>query len=219
MATIPLTLRKPRDCPTFATCRRWPGIVLCLLLLQMGCAFSETSPLLVHAPTGPSVPNPLYVGVATGPQQHEWLWERTISVLHDYHFAIQREDRFASVIETDYRTGSGILEPWHLDSVGMFNRLESTLQPIRRKVQVSLFPAENGSGYRVAVEAWKEIEYIPGLAANSPGGATFSESTPLERDLNPVVGQTAPSQWVRQGRDVELEQAILKSLNIEYSRQ
>jgi hypothetical protein len=160
----------------------------------------------------------MLISLSAGPQQHEWLWERTVTVLHDYHFNIEREDRFASVIETDYRTGSGVLEPWHLDSVGMFNRLESTLQPIRRKVQVSLFPSENGAGYRVGVEAWKEIEYLPGLAANSPGAATFSESTPLERDLNPVVGQTTPSQWIRQGRDVDLEQAILKSLSMAYSR-
>ncbi len=212
--------RIDRPCATaFAnSCIRWRSLCVCVVFIQVGCTFSETSPLLVHAPQGAGLPNPMHVGVSAGPQQQEWLWERTVTVLHDYHFNIEREDRFASVIETDYRTGSGILEPWHLDSVGMFNRLESTLQPIRRKVQVSLFPDENGTGYRVGVEAWKEIEYIPGLAANSPGGATFSESTPLERDLNPVVGQTAPSQWIRQGRDVELEQAILQSLTMAYGR-
>jgi hypothetical protein len=199
-------------------CIRSRMLCALLMLAQAGCAFSETAPLQVHAPQGGGLPNPVHVGIPPGPQQHEWLWERTVTVLHDYHFNIQREDRFASVIETDYRTGSGILEPWHHDSVGMFNRLESTLQPIRRKVQVSLFPDESGAGYRVGVEAWKEIEYLPGLAANSPGGATFSESTPLERDLNPVVGQTAPSQWIRQGRDVELEQSILQSLMAAYGR-
>lgn len=158
--------------------------------------------------------NPLPVAAVND----EILWERTVDVLHDFHFQIARENRFSRVIETDYRTGSSLFEPWHQDSVGLENRLESTLQSVRRKVLVRVLPSEQGAGYLVSVEAFQEREDLPGIAANSPGGATFQESTPLQRDLNLVVGQSAPSGWIAMGRDAALEQKILQSLQVAYSR-
>jgi hypothetical protein len=111
------------------------------------------------------------------------------------------------VIETDYRVGSNVLEPWHGDSVGAYNRLESTLQSVRRKVRVDLTPVEGG--YLVGVEAFKEHEDLPGVAENTAGAATFRKHTPLERNLSVVVGQSSPSGWYPLGRDNDLEQAIL----------
>jgi hypothetical protein len=162
----------------------------------------------------PPAPNPMLVQASN----HEVLWERTVDILHDFHFEIASENRFSRVIETEYRTGSNLLEPWHQDSVGVENRLESTLQSVRRKVFVRLTPEEAGRGYAVSVEAYKELEDLPGVAANSPGGATFQESTPLQRDLNLVVGQSSPSGWLPAGRDAALEQKILQSLQIAYSQ-
>jgi len=145
------------------------------------------------------------------------LWERTVDVLHDYQFQIVREDRLARGIETEYKVGSGCLGPWHHDSVGALNRLESTLQSIRRRVRITLAPSDVGGSYAVSVEAFKEREDLPGIAANSPGAATFSESTPFARDLNPVVGQSRSSRWIPVGRDLDLEQAILASLRAAYT--
>lgn len=164
--------------------------------------------------TGPAREmNPL--GVRAG--NDDVLWERTVDVLHDYQFQIVREDRLARVIETEYKVGSGCLEPWHHDSVGVDNRLESTLQSIRRRVRVTLAPSDAGGYYAVTVEAFKEREDLPGIAANSAGAATFSESTPFARDLNPVVGQSRASRWIPAGRDVDLERAILASLRAAYT--
>ena len=179
------------------------------LVTLSGCA---GVPALPWARTS-IVPNPLPVGIAN----EEVLWERGIEVLHDFQFQIAREDRFARVIETEYKTGSGILEPWHRESVGAANRLESTLQSVRRRVVVTFIPSEQQAGYMVTVEAYKELEDLPGLAGNSPGAATFQESRPLERDLNPVVGQSTPSGWLAAGRDQALEQALLTSLITIYS--
>ncbi len=156
--------------------------------------------------------NPVYVAA----NNHEAVWERIVDVLHDYQFRIASENKLDGRIETDYKTGASFLEPWHRDSVGVENKWESTLQPIRRKVIVSITPADGG--YLVAVEALKELEDLNGLAANSAGGATFQESTPLVRDLDQVVGQTAPSQWVFLGRDLYLEQSLAQSLQVAFSR-
>lgn len=147
----------------------------------------------------------------------ELVWERSVDVLHDFQFEIARENRLGRTIETFPKVGSGLLEPWHHDSIGFENRLESTLQSIRRIVTLSLQPSENGQGYVVSVAVYKEIEDLDGIAANSAGAATFSESTPLERDLDPVVGQSSPSRWVPLGRDPALEQAILERLRQVFS--
>lgn len=166
-----------------------------------GCNTAQISPV---AATGISNP------IAVRAQNPDLLWEQTIDVLHRFSFEIEREDRLTGVIETEYSTGSSCLEPWRHDSVGHENRLESTLQSIRRKVRVRLGHADGS--YVVSVEAYKEKEDLPGLAANSPGAATFRESAPLERDLNPVVGQTTASGWIPVGRDIVLERAILSNL-------
>ncbi len=178
------------------TPRLMAAIVCVLTLMNFGCAASR--PMIVS--------NPVFVPANT---QHN-AWERTVDVLHDFHFPIARENRLDGMIETEYRVGSNVLEPWHGDSVGLRNRMESTLQSIRRKVKVDLTPVEGG--YLVGVEAHKELEDLNGTAENTSGAATFRKSSPLERNLSVVVGQSSPSGWISLGRDTDLEQAILDNL-------
>ena len=175
--------------------------------------------LLILFPGCSTIPGKKQVQLVNNPLQltasnEDAAWERTIDVLHEFLFEIERENRQARTIETKYKVGSGILEPWHKESVGWSNRLESTLQPLRRKVIVTLSQASPGAqnAYVVQVVALKEMEDLDAIAANSPGGATFQESTPLSRDLNQTLGQSRPSGWIPQGRDFALEQAILRRL-------
>lgn len=174
--------------------------LLCLAVSICGCL----SPPLAS----PTAASP---GIRLNESQRDAWWERSVRVLNSNHFQIARESKLEGVIETTWRGGSGMLEPWHGDSVGISNRLESTLQSIRRRVFVLLqSSAENTLVLSVRVD--KEIEDVPGLAANYEGGATFSESQPLNRDLSQVVGQTGPSRWLPVGRDPLLEQKILAEI-------
>lgn len=182
-----------------------------LLLILLGPLLCGGCHSLWTTQAGP-VGQPLFVSCTN----QDTVWERTVDVLHEYPFYVRREDRLDGVIETEYKTGSGILEPWHKDSVGHFQKMESTLQSIRRRVVVNITPA--GNGFYIYVEAYKELEDLVGLAANSAGGATFQESQPLQRDLDLVVGQTAPSGWISQGRDFALEQDILQRINRSFAR-
>lgn len=183
-------------------------MVRVLLSLGLCCVAAGCQLPGMPAARNVQLPNPVFVAA----RNDDALWERTVDVLHDFQFHIVREDRLARVIETEYKVGSGCLEPWHHDSVGPYRRLESTLQSIRRRVRVTLMPSDRGGSYAVTVEAFQEREDLPGIAANSAGAATFSESTPLDRDLNPVVGQSSASRWIPVGRDLDLEQAILAGL-------
>ena len=154
----------------------------------------------------PVVSNPVFVRA----NNSEEAWERTVDVVHDYLFEIERENKLGGILETRFKTGANLFEPWHRDSVGAANRAESTLQSIRRKAFLSVTPVEGG--FMVGVEAHKELEDVA-RAANSVGAATFLDNSPLQRDLNPVVGQATPSGWIPKGRDMALEQSMLLSIN------
>jgi hypothetical protein len=156
-------------------------------------------------------PSAASIGISLNESQRDAWWERAVRVLNRNHFQIARESKLEGVIETEYRGGSGVLEPWHGDSVGLSNRLESTLQSIRRRAVV-LMQSSGTESLVLTVRVDKELEDVPGLAANYEGGATFSESQPLSRDLSQVVGQTGPSRWISVGRDPLLEQKILAEI-------
>ena len=150
-------------------------------------------------------------------QSPDQAWENVVDVLHEYHFEFSpgSENRLAGILTTDYRIGANLLEPWHKDSVGLPNRLESTFQTIRRRVIANFQPIPGGTA--VTFETVKEIEDLRGgLAARSRGAATFRVSDPLVRDLNLVVGQTDPSGWIPLGRDVPLEQSIVANLRSKF---
>ena len=193
------------------TISRLIAALLCTTVLA-GCAGMSSLRLGKMMPVRAA--NPLFVATAN----EDLLWERMVETLEDFQFPIRKENRQSRVIETDYKVGASVFEPWHKDSVGFSNRLESTLQSVRRRVVVTMIPSDQQAGYTVSVEAYKEFEDLPGIAANSPGGATFLESKPLDRDLNLVVGQSAPSGWMWAGRDYQLEQSIVGQLSYLLSR-
>ena len=149
--------------------------------------------------------------VASQVERYDLIWERAVAVLNNYHFVIARESKLEGVIETQYRAGSNLLEPWHHDSVGYASKLESTLQSIRRRVVVT-FQNTADNMLIVSVRADKQIEDVPGLAANYEGGATFRDSDPLQRDLDQVVGQSGPSRWISRGTDPALEVELLSQI-------
>lgn len=164
------------------------------LLLNFGCVVSR----------GVAVSNPQAFQLA----ERDRIWERTVAVLNHNHFSVGRESKLEGVIESDPRGGSSLFEPWHPDSVGFQNRLESTLQSVRRRVTVT-FQSGSSDLVLVSVKVDKEIEDLPGLAATHEGGATLSESRILDRDLSQLIGQTSPSRWISVGRDHLLENKLL----------
>ena len=159
----------------------------------------------------PSRPDPQTNALIVPASRFDTMWERAVSVLHRHHFQIARESRLEGTIETEYRDGSGLLEPWHPDSVGLDSRLESGIQSIRRKVTVT-FSQSGTDQVLIAVFVHKQIEDVPGPTATYAGGATFSESSLLERDLDQVTGQAVPSRWLPAGRDRRLEARLVAQI-------
>ena len=178
------------------------AIALCAFLA--GCMMTNRARVMTDIQN----PNPLVVRA----NNSEDLWEWVVDSINDYHFEIAREDRLEGVIETEYKTGANIFEPWHPDAVGSHNRLEGTFQSIQRRAIVTILPTNMRGHYQIGVQVEKQLEDLSGLAANSPGDATFGQNQPFQRNLQNVVGQTQPSAWIDLGRDPALEQSMLSHI-------
>jgi hypothetical protein len=141
----------------------------------------------------------------------EAVWNATVVVV-DQYFDIASEDRIQRKIVTQPKIGATLLEFWEGDSVGFQERLESTLQSIRRVAFVTIIPAPTGEGWMVRVEVRKELEDLLQPDRQSIGRAVFNNQFPVSRTREVVGPVQAPSYWIPRGRDPKLEQAILAQI-------
>lgn len=172
------------------------AILLFALLPLSGCAMMPPQP----------ISNPVFVPA----NDQAELWERTVDMLHAYQFPVESENQLDGIIETDYKVGAGVLEPWHRDAITFSDRVQGSLQPIRRRARISMLPAQGG--YLVDIEVLKEREESNRRVIRTSGSATFMQSRPLQRDLDVVVGPSSPAGWSLLGRDQNLEQSMLSWL-------
>lgn len=183
---------------------------LLLLLPLAGCSGMQVRGS-AWGLNAPPAGNPIFIA---GRDEDE-VWERLVDVVHNY-FDIARENRLDGIIETKPKTGASLFEPWHHDTVGFRNRLESTLQSIRRRGFVHLTPSEGG--FLVGVEVYKELEDVPNSGLVGAGAATFQQNNPLQRDLSLVVGQSVTPGWIVTGRDPAAEEVLLEAIRDEFEK-
>lgn len=168
----------------------------------------------LHTPVPETfVPNPIELP----PVEDHFLWLQVVDVVDDY-FHVQSEQPVqskASIVlegklETSYRIGASLLEPWRKDSTAGFERLQSTLQSIRRRATVHVRP--HAGGYTVEVIVVKELEDTDRSQDATEGVTTRLEAGSVYR--NPNAGTTAPNTlgWIPLGRDATLEQVILQDI-------
>jgi len=172
------------------------GLLALAALGQGGCA-------TVGRITKGPVANPLVAPSA----DFDAVWKAAVVAVDEY-FDIRSENRLARTIVTDPRLGATLLEPWYGDSVGFDQRLEATLQTIRRSAKVRVDPAPGG-GWAVTVEVFKELEDLPKPASQLGGRAAFANDFPVNRTREIVGPVPVPLGWIYRGRDDRLEKAIL----------
>ncbi|MEX0642321.1 MAG: hypothetical protein WD468_06450 [Pirellulales bacterium] len=170
------------------------------------------SPVPIAVP-GPA--NPISVPVA----DDDVAWDQIADVVSDY-FTIAREQRARRAgevwtegrIDTAPQDGATWLEPHRMDSVGSFNRWESTFQSIRRRATVRVVPDANG--YLVEVIVEKELEDLAKPEKATAGAASFrfDGSLPSSR-LEDVSRTRTSTRWLSLGRDPALEQRMLAEIH------
>ena len=203
------------------------------LILLSGCnGIADLGPLPILSPPAPdpaapvmsgpqlpvgaapaAIPNPLQVPVT----DREFFWNQLVDTVDDY-FDIKTEQPLhmygnvltEGMIETNPLTGATALEPWRWDSTDGFERWHATLQSIRRRAKVRVQP--QGSTYLVAVIVEKALEDVNRPAQGTPGSAIPRHDSSLLRLQDEVGRQSTTLGWIPMGRDVTLEQEILREL-------
>ena len=160
------------------------------------------------------IANPLLIPAS----DREFTWNVLVDTIDDY-FYIAEEQQVQIVGDTlmeghilsRYQPGSGIPEfLWNKDSTPGFQRWQNTFQSMRRKAEIRVVP--DVEGYQVHVLVHKELEDLDRPEQSSVGKSLRRYDGGLVRPkANPLAGP-ASLGWIPLGRDVELEQKILKDL-------
>ncbi len=198
------------------------GLILLSLLLMLtaGCSgppLYQSAPGVEGAPLAAVVPaasNTLLV-----PQSdREYVFNQLVDTIDD-DFRIRYEQR-VRVLEGGVLTegsvvtyplpGATLLEPWRGDSTQGFERLQSTLQSIRRRVEARMIPSEGG--YLIEMNVFKELENVGGFPRDTPGSLRQRHDTGIVRRDEGDVLAPGSSGWIPIGRDLSLEQKLLANL-------
>jgi hypothetical protein len=182
-------------------------------LLVSGCA------RLAGTPAAPALPapvavleNPLFVAT----YDREFLWNELVATVEQFDFRIEREDRVRQVgdvlvegrIETFPMDSPTLLEPWRRGASSGYERLESTLQSIRRRASVRVIPT--GGGFLIEAVVVKELEDVSRPEQSTVGESTFRHDGSLVRPEEATAsGGPITLGWIPLGRDLALEQEML----------
>ncbi len=177
------------------------------------------------SPPAMCLANPLPVPVV----DLDFAWEQIVAVVEE-NFKIQHEERvrLAGDILTEGRIdtvpliSSTLMEPWRTDILTFRDRLESTMQSMRRRCYIRVIPVQGA--FLVDLQVIKELEDLPQPTMAVNGLALFNMrdqgvdrvADPLPSLANPPGAPPHPpvpvAGWIPQGRDVRLEQAMLAKI-------
>ena len=183
------------------------------LLASCGCTLEPPGTASATASSTVAFENPAFIPGT----DYLRVWETVVDVVDDY-FRIEREEPVRLVgnvltegrLDTFPEVSSTILEPWRRDSATSYDKVEATLQSMRRRAQVRVMPAEGGFWVDVAV--YKELEDVFQPEQATAGRATFPTESTQVRIINPVGGQEVHQGWIPKGRDPNLEQLMICQL-------
>lgn len=186
-------------------------VLLCAAAVLSGCG--QLAYRLDHSPAERFVPNPLELP----PSPDDFVWSQVVDTLDDY-FRIAREQPVQNSdgilldgrLETSYRIGASLAEPWRKDSTSGFERLQSTLQSIRRRAIVTVRP--QGAGYSLEVIVQKDLEDTDRTQYSTEAMSTRRHDGTVVRRSDHYNDSPQTLGWIPLGRDMSLEQVILNDI-------
>ena len=197
--------------PRFRNDVAYTVMVLCTFLVPTGCG--QLAYRLDRRPPEQFIPNPLELP----PLEDQFVWSQVIDTVDDY-FRISREQPVQNSnnflldgrVETSYRVGASVTEPWRKDSTAGFEALQSTLQSIRRKATVTVRP--RGAAYTIEVIVQKDLEDTDRTQYATETTASRRHDGTLVRQVGGTGDSPQTLGWISLGRDTSLEQRILRDI-------
>jgi hypothetical protein len=191
------------------------------LIAMLGLSGCETGPQqCTNLPPGcvpeqvaPALANPVFIPIA----DNQCAWEQVVDVVNDY-FRIEREEPVRAAgnmvteghITTMAEVSPTIFEPWRRDTGDPPQRMENTLQSMRRRAIVRVVPTQGG--HWVEFTVYKELENVIHPEHATAGAATFRYDSTLTRVVDPIGEHPITKNWIPQGRDASLEQSMIRDL-------
>jgi hypothetical protein len=191
---------------------RWLSAAMGLAVIagcQTEAQFVEFAPIVPHGVAYVDDSNPVFIPL--GPTSYGQVFECCLQVLGDYGFELREQNRYGGHIETVPRVSPGLLLFLKPGSPDLRDRLLSTLQTYRHRVELDIQPAENG-GFFVKVTAYKELEDLPRPVRSTVGGAIFHNENNVERQFEVIDPTLFEQTWIFRGFDHALEQEIIRRL-------
>jgi hypothetical protein len=184
-------------------------------LLVWGAGCQSLPPMLEGPALVPAGSNIVYdhnpVFIPLGIDAYGQVFENCLTVLNEYGFEIQLSNRYDGQIECVPRVAPGLGLFLRPGSPDLYDRLLATTQSYRHRVSVRVQEAVNG-GYFVEVVARKELEDLPRPVRATVGAAVFRNEPTVERQFEVIDPVFFDSAWIPHGRDVPLEQEIIRRL-------
>jgi len=155
--------------------------------------------------------------ISLPPAEDNFVWLQVVDVVDDY-FHIRSEQPVQNRgdiildgrLETSYLAGASLAEPWRKDSTSGFERLQSTLQSIRRRAIVTVRP--QGAAYELEVVVQKELEDTDRSQFATEGAAAPRREVTINRTDDGIDDTPRTLGWITLGRDATLEQVILQDI-------
>ncbi len=178
------------------------NVVVVLIALMAGCL----------GPRRDNYQSSRSVAIADPSPQADQVWEAVQETLRRHRFRLDRVDRRAGVLTTMPVTSQHLFEFWRHDVDTWPDLWESTLNPLRRWVEVTVAREEDNTWKTLTVVVHKERLSSPDRQFNSTGAAYqyFGDSLPSTEG---VVRVTAEHDvWLDEGRDPAMEEYLLRAI-------
>jgi hypothetical protein len=210
---LPVSSGVPRHNNALKHCRAVLGALVLVILIPTFVGCGLFSYRLAGKQPEVFIPNP----VQLPPASDKFVWQQVVDAVDDY-FRIAREQPVQNSgpmvmegrIETGYLIGATMMEPWRRDSTAGFERLQSTLQSIRRKATVIVRP--RGAAYSIEVIVQKELEDTDRTQYATESTATRRHDGTLLRKSDDYDDSPQTLGWIPLGRDSSLEQAMMRDI-------
>ena len=145
-----------------------------------------------------------------GEPEADAAWEAVKFTLRSARFRLDRVDRAAGVITTTPMSSQHFFEFWRRDVDTFHDWIDATINPVRRRVTVTLAPDDAERTATLTVEVRKERLSAPDRQFNSPGAAYEFFGSRLPSTTGKAKISAEDEKWIDAGRDPAMEARLLR---------
>lgn len=152
------------------------------------------------------------MSVADSSEEADRAWEAVQETLRRRGFRLDRVDRGAGIVTTFPETTQHFFEVWRHDVNTAPDFWESSLNPMRRWVEVRVARGDDERWREIAVNVHKERLSSPDRQFNSSGAAFqfFGDTLPSTTGKARVTAED--DRWLDRGRDSAMEEYLLRAI-------